>query len=93
MAETNYAAKLDILGQLWLDYRDDEQFSDFVDYCDLGLPLAYSISNGIVETSPMAEQFINETYSLLLTALGIQEDKGYDNLDDLFDDSPLGETK
>jgi hypothetical protein len=93
MAETTYAAKLEILGQLWLEYRDDEQFSDFVEYCDLGLPLAYSISNSIVETSPMAEQFVNEAFSLLLAGLGIEDDTGFENLEELLDDSTPGETE
>ena len=90
MADTTpFRTKAEILGDLWLEYRDDEEFTDFVDYNDLGLPLAYAISNGIIETSPMAEQFVEETFRLLLGALKI-EDTGFDNLGDLL---AFGDTK
>jgi hypothetical protein len=81
---TDFRTQCEILAELWLDYRDDEQFTDFVAYNDLGLPLAYAISNGIVEASPMAENFIEETFTVLLAALDIK-DTGFDGLDDLFE--------
>lgn len=80
---TDFNAKTNILADLWMDYRDDENFKQFIEYNDLGLPIAYAIDNGIVEVSPMAEQFINESYRLLLAALGL-EDEGFDNINDLF---------
>lgn len=80
---TTYFDKAVILGTLWLNYRDDEEFSDFIDYNDIGLPVAYAIANDIVVSTPMAEQFINETFVLLLNALGI-DDTGFETLDDMF---------
>ena len=80
---TDFSAKTNILADLWMDYRDDENFKQFIEYNDLGLPIAYAIDNGIVDVSPMAEQFINESYRLLLAALGL-EDEGFDNINDLF---------
>lgn len=80
---TDFNAKTNILADLWMDYRDDENFKQFIEYNDLGLPIAYAIDNGIVEVSPMAEQFINESYRLLLAALGL-EDEGFENINDLF---------
>jgi hypothetical protein len=71
--ETTLDNKLSILSELWLDYRDDEEFTDFIEYNDLGLPLAYAISTKIVEVTPSAEKFtlkllakVNR-YSQLLT--------------------------
>jgi hypothetical protein len=80
--ETEYTNKCLILADLWLNYRDDEEFIKFCEYNDLGLPLAYSIANGIVESTILAEQFVNETFRLLLEGLEI-EDLGYELLDDL----------
>jgi hypothetical protein len=68
---------------LWLNYRNDPEFQDFIEYNDIGLPLAYVIANGIVETTETATRFINETFDLLLSGLEIDEDTGFDNLDDL----------
>ena len=79
---TPFEKRCEILAELWIDYRKDEEFADFVAYCDLGLPLAYSISEGIVETTPVAENYINETFELLISALGI-EDEDFENLDEI----------
>lgn len=81
--ETTFEAQANILADLWMDYRNDEEFQDFVEYNDLGLPLAYAIANSIVEPSPLAKQYIEETYSLLLTSVGIEEDTGFESLDDI----------
>lgn len=81
---TSYQIKTEILSDLWMNYRTDEEFKDFVEYNDLGLPLAYAIANGIVENSAMSESFINETWDILLSGLGI-EDTGFESLDDLLD--------
>lgn len=81
--ETPFATKADILGELWLDYRTDTEFQDFIEYNDIGLPLAYAIANDIVKTTDLATKFINETFALLLDGLGIEEDTGFDTLDDL----------
>lgn len=85
MSETNsttFEAKCNILGDLWVGYKKDEEFSDFIEYNDLGLPLAYAISAEIIEPSPKAELFINETFELLLAGLA-KEDEGFESLEDL----------
>ena len=79
---TPYSNKCDILAELWVDYKGDAKFQDFFDYNDLGLPLAYAISTGIVSSSPLAENFIIESFELLLDVLGI-EDTGFDTLADV----------
>jgi hypothetical protein len=83
-ATTHFSDRCNILADLWLNYRADEEFKDFLDYNDIGLPLAYMIANGIVQSTTMSENFINETFDLLLASLGI-EDLGYTSLDEMFD--------
>jgi hypothetical protein len=82
--ETTFDNKVAILSQLWLDYRDDEEFTDFIEYNDLGLPLAYAISTNIVKSTPTAEKFINETFDLLLAGLDV-EDTGFETLEDVLE--------
>lgn len=84
---TDFRSKTEILSELWLDYRDDEGFKDFIEYNDLGLPLAYAIANGIVENTEMSERFIDETFRVLLAATGV-EDLGYETLQDLLEQAP-----
>lgn len=82
---THFSDKCNILADLWMNYRDDENFEDFIEYNDLGLPLAYLLAQNIVLKTDAAEMFINETFDLLLSGLGILEDPGFDTLDDVMD--------
>jgi len=79
---TPFSNKCDILGDLWIEYKNDTEFADFIEYNDLGLPLAYAISNGIVESTPLAEGFITETFDLFISGLEL-EDTGFETLDDI----------
>ncbi|NBU99934.1 MAG: hypothetical protein EBS31_00465 [Burkholderiaceae bacterium] len=80
---TPFRNKAEILAELWMDYRDDDGFKDFIEYNDLGLPIAYAVANGIVESNKLVEQFIDESFRLLLTGLGIEEDLGFETLTDV----------
>jgi hypothetical protein len=67
---------------LWIRHKDDPEFTDFVSYNDLGLPLAYALSHNIIEATDQSDMFVNETWDLLLGAIGI-EDTGFDTLDEV----------
>ena len=81
---TPFGNRCVILSDLWLNYKEDITFRDFIQYNDLGLPLAFVISEDIVETTPMAEQYINEAWELFVDGLEI-EDTGFDTLDQMLD--------
>lgn len=83
-ATTPFSNQCDILGELWLSYRDFDSLEDFMSYNDVGLPLAYFISAEIVKPTPLAETFVSETWRVFLEAIGV-EDTGYDNIDELMD--------
>ena len=80
---TPFTNRVMILADLWMNYRLDDEFKDFFEYNDLGLPLSYAIANNIVEKTATAETMINETFELLLSALEEPDDMGFDSLDDL----------
>ena len=65
-----------------MNYRDDKELKDFIDYNDLGLPLAYFLMNEIVLPTDQSQIYINETYDLLIAALTV-EDKEWESLDEL----------
>ena len=76
--------KINILSEIWVSYRDEAEFEDFIQYNDLGLPLAYLASTGIIEVkTEKALAFINETFDLLLAGVGIEEDTGFETLDNV----------
>ena len=79
---TPFSIRCEILSDLWLNYKADDNFKDFIFYNDLGLPLAYSLAEGIVEPTEIATKFVNETFELLLAGLTI-EDEGFETLDEM----------
>jgi hypothetical protein len=76
---TTFIDKCEILGELWMDYREDEEFTD------LGLPLAYMISAGMVGAVPSkGAEIVEETFDLFLGAMNLK-DTGFETLNDVFD--------
>ena len=83
---TPFSNKASILAELWMNHRGDENFRDFVEYNDLGLPLAYAISENVVSVSDKAKLFIEETFDVLIASLEM-EDTGFDSLDELLSEA------
>lgn len=81
---TDFLTKSNILADLWINYRGEEQFDDFITYNDIGLPLAYFISNNLVTVKDaIGETYITETFDLLMAALDISEDVGFESLNEM----------
>ena len=78
----DFSNKTTILAELWMNYRDDEQLKDFIEYNDLGLPMAYFIMNELVLPTKQSQVYIDETYELLIKSLGAA-DVEYESLDEL----------
>lgn len=79
---TTFENKCAILSDLWMGYRVDKKFEDFVEYNDIGLPLAFLVDEELVKPAPQAKAMIDETFDLLIAALGV-EDTGFDSLDEM----------
>lgn len=82
-----YSKKCLILADFWLNYKDEEGFEDFVEYNDIGLPLAFCIAEDIVLSTTVAEVYINEAWQLLCAAMNIDSEVDYDSLEDMFIDA------
>lgn len=82
---TTFENKCAILAELWLDYRYDDQFVEFISYNDLGLPLAYAIDSGVVDTTDKATSFVDETFDNLLGLAGV-EDNEWQSLSEIIRD-------
>jgi hypothetical protein len=82
-----YSKKCLILSDFWLNYKDEEDFEDFVAYNDIGLPLAFMIAEDIVVSNPVAEVYVNEAWELLCSALNVDSKQDYDSLEDMFIDA------
>lgn len=82
---TTFEKKALILGQLWINFKAEDEWIDFFIYNDLGLPLAFAFAEGIINHTPTLEQYINETWDLFIEGLGV-EDEGFDSIDDLMNE-------
>lgn len=81
---TEYKVKCSILSEFYEGFKTDSNFTDFFEYNDLGLPLAFMIEAKIVESTPIAETYINETFELLCEALELDSDEEYESIDEMF---------
>ena len=81
--ETPFETRSDILADLWMNYRKDIEFQDFLEYNDVGLPAAWLVAEELCVPEDKLKGMIDETFMLLLKALEIEDDHGFDSLDDL----------
>lgn len=76
--------KVGVLGELWLEFKEDENFREFIKYNDIGLPLAYYVAEGLTQgLTPLGEQYIVETFDMLMQLLTLTEEEIDRELDDL----------
>lgn len=100
MSKTPFSNKCDILGALWLNYREDakenEAWDNFFRFNDIGLPLAYILSEGIVVPAPIqngleisdAEDIIEETWHIFCEYIDIDPEEEYFDIADAWEASP-----
>jgi hypothetical protein len=81
---TPFSKRCEILSTLWMEHRGSEDFDEFIEYNDIGLPMAHYIAEKLVEPTRQGEIYIDETFELFLTLLGIKDEE-FDNLDEVFD--------
>lgn len=82
-----FADKAGVIGQLWIEFRNDEDFSAFMEYNDLGCPMAYMVAEGLVkELTPVGEDIIGETFTMFLDLLNVTEQE----IDEVLEDKTLG---
>ena len=86
---TDFSSICEILGSLYSNYREDKNFKDFIEFNDLGLPLAYLTSENLCEVSDDGARYITETWQLFLAGLNMSDD-GFEDLEQLLE---IAETK
>jgi len=93
-SKTPFSNKCLILGTLWLNYREEaaqnEAWSDFFSYNDIGLPLAYMIAEGFVTPNDdsTGEEIIEETWTLFCEYIDIDPEGEYKDIAEAFGASP-----
>ncbi len=81
---TDFSNVCDILGELYSQYKEDKEFKDFIEFNDLGLPLAYLTREHLAVPSDDGARYIMETWELFISSLGL-EDTGFTDLNSVLD--------
>ena len=64
-----------ILGELHANYGDSKDFKGFVEFNDLGLPLAFLTNEGlIVELSDDGRRYVIDTFDMFIGSLKVDPD-------------------
>lgn len=63
----------------------DESYISFITYNDLGVPLAQSVTYGLVALTEDGENLINETWLQFCAMIGIDPADDYDSIYDIFE--------
>jgi hypothetical protein len=83
----DFADKTGVIGQLWIEFRGDEDFEVFMDYNDLGCPMAYMVAEGLIkDLTPIGEEMIIETFKMFLELINVTEEE----IDSVLPDKNLG---
>lgn len=83
----NFEEKAGVIGTLWIEYRRSDEYADFMAYNDLGCPLAYMYTNGLVkELSEQGIAMISETFTMFLELLDVTEEV----IDEILPDKNFG---
>jgi len=80
---TDFSSICQILGSLYANYKEDKEFRDFIEFNDLGLPLAYFVKENLCEVSDDGARYITETWELFLAGLNMK-DEGFEDLEEIF---------
>jgi hypothetical protein len=83
---TTFSNKVAILADLYINHKDNQELADFVEYNDLGLPLAYFIYSELVDVNDKNMEYINQTFDLLCNGLEhLDLEKNYSSLQELME--------
>ena len=92
MSKTTSSDKCRILGDFWLDYREDikadENWMQFFAYADMGLPLAFLVDRGYAVITDEGTEIIDETWNVFCDMAAVDSEAAYITLSDVFDASP-----
>lgn len=97
MSKTPFSKKCEILGDLWLYYREEaatnENWSEFFAWADIALPLSHMVSQGFAvltatDEGVEAEKFIEDAWITFCEIIAIDPDKNYESIADAWDASP-----
>lgn len=93
MDKTHFSSICTVLGELWLDYReqakDAPEWDEYFAWADVALPLAYMKNQNLVTgLKEPGKQYILEAWDIFCKMIEIDPDNNYDGVIEAFEMSP-----
>ena len=93
MSKTIFSTKTMILGDLWLEYREDikgnKEWEEFFSWADIALPLSFMLSKGYAgEHNYDGVEMIEQSWVVFCEMIVIDSEANHKNLGECFDKSP-----
>ena len=79
---TPFFTTCQILGELY--HSKIDLFREFIEYNDIGLPIAFLNAEGLIMVRDDGIRYVQETWELFLAELGL-DDVGFQNLDEVLE--------
>ena len=84
---TSFLTKCEILAEVYTESSWNEELAEFRHANDIGLPLAYMVSQDLTTANDKGEMFIESTWEELCLYLKVDNKKEYDSSDDMIEES------
>ena len=81
---TDFETICKILSEMHIAYTEEDDYVEFVEFNDLGVPLAYFINEGLATASKEGKEKVLETWELLMK-VGNKKDTGFTELAEVLD--------
>ena len=83
--------KAEIINQFVTDNIENPDYEDYFTYNDLGIPLTVAFINDLCNLTERGVEILGETYTGLCNLLQVDEKESYEDIDDFFEDSIIGD--
>jgi hypothetical protein len=85
---TSFFTKCAILSEIWTNHSKDANLAEFIDYNDVGLPLAHRVNlvddeNQLDDDDRGNYEYVEETWVQLCETLGVDQDGDYNTYKDM----------
>jgi hypothetical protein len=80
---TDFFIKCNLLAQVYLETRVNEEAKPFGEVHDVGLPMAYLQNEGLVSIKTKGKKYIEETWISFCNTLEIPPDDNYRTMEDI----------
>lgn len=76
---------VNVLGKLYPEFLDEDEWADFYAVNDVGLPLAVTLLNDVAVIANDGEQVLRQTWQAFCDRIGLDPEPDYWDLDEVWE--------